>query len=136
MARKRDRSPEELARREKIRELLQLANVGSRVPRGLFLWRISGERILPCGDIAVILPRGQLRQLPLVAIVVVVIEPVIDVAPGVIKRFPESHLVGQFVLHMAVEALLRRVVPAFPRRDMLCLRPRSLTSFMKTALRL
>ena len=29
MARKRDRSPEELARREKIRELLQLANVGS-----------------------------------------------------------------------------------------------------------
>ena len=27
MARKRDRSPEELARREKIRELLQLANV-------------------------------------------------------------------------------------------------------------
>ena len=29
MARKKDRSPEELARREKIRELLQLANVGS-----------------------------------------------------------------------------------------------------------
>ena len=29
MARKRDRSPEEIARREKIRELLQLANVGS-----------------------------------------------------------------------------------------------------------
>ena len=29
MARKRDRSPEELARREKIRELLQLANVSS-----------------------------------------------------------------------------------------------------------
>ena len=29
MARKRDRSPEEQARREKIRELLQLANVGS-----------------------------------------------------------------------------------------------------------
>ena len=29
MARKRDRSPEELARREKIRELLQPANVGS-----------------------------------------------------------------------------------------------------------
>ena len=28
MARKRDRSPEEIARREKIRELLQLANVG------------------------------------------------------------------------------------------------------------
>lgn len=29
MARKKDRSPEEIARREKIRELLQLANVGS-----------------------------------------------------------------------------------------------------------
>jgi len=29
MARKKDRSPEELARRDKIRELLQLANVGS-----------------------------------------------------------------------------------------------------------
>ena len=29
MSRKRDRSPEEIARREKIRELLQLANVGS-----------------------------------------------------------------------------------------------------------
>ena len=29
MARKKDRSPEELVRREKIRELLQLANVGS-----------------------------------------------------------------------------------------------------------
>ena len=29
MARKKDRSPEEMARREKIRELLQLANVGS-----------------------------------------------------------------------------------------------------------
>lgn len=29
MSRKRDRSPEEIARREKIRELLQVANVGS-----------------------------------------------------------------------------------------------------------
>ena len=29
MARKRDRSPEEIARREKIRELLQIANVSS-----------------------------------------------------------------------------------------------------------
>ena len=29
MARKKDRSPEEIARREKIRELLQLANVES-----------------------------------------------------------------------------------------------------------
>ena len=60
----------------------------------------------------VVLSRGQLRQLPLVTVVVVVIEPVVHVAFGIIKRFPTSHFVSQFILHVAVKALLWGVVPA------------------------
>ena len=43
---------------------------------------------------------------------VVVIKPVIDIPFHVFKGVPAFHLVRQFVLHVAVEAFLRSVIPA------------------------
>lgn len=55
---------------------------------------------------------GQLGQIPLIPVVVVVVDPVINGAADIREGGPAWDLMGKRVLHVSKEALLRGVVPA------------------------
>ncbi len=64
------------------------------------------------GQIGIVFIRRQLGQIPLIPVVVVVVDPVVNGAPDIRKGGPAGALTGKLVLHVAEEALLRCVVPA------------------------
>ena len=43
---------------------------------------------------------------------IVVVEPIINIPLDVLEAMPGSHLVGQLILHVPIEALLGCIVPA------------------------
>ena len=68
--------------------------------------------VLTCGDVLVKFVWGQLRQVPLAAVLVVIIHPAVNRGIRVCKGCPTWNLTSQLVLHVSEEALLRSVVPA------------------------
>ena len=83
-----------------------------RAPWNSSLRRVPGERVFSGGYITIKLTGRQLGQLPLVPVMIVVVEPIINIPLGILEAAPGSHLVGQFILHVPIEAFLRRIVPA------------------------
>ena len=55
---------------------------------------------------------GKLGQIPLVTVVVVVIDPIVNGTADVLEGGPERDLGSKLVLQMAEEAFLRGIVPA------------------------
>lgn len=50
----------------------------------------------------------------MITLVIIIIHPIIDDALNIIKGFPLSSLIVQFVFHMAEETFLRSVIPTIP----------------------
>ena len=63
-------------------------------------------------EISIILARGQFEKIPLPAVMVVVVYPVVNLGFHIFKRSVICNDPGDFVLHMPEETFLRCVVPA------------------------
>ena len=68
--------------------------------------------VLTCGDVLVKFVWGQLRQVPLAAVLVVIIHPAVNGCLRIRKGCPTGDLTGQLVFHVPEKALLGCVVPA------------------------
>ena len=68
--------------------------------------------VLTCGDVIVKFIGRQLRQVPLAAVLVVVIHPAVNGRFRIRKGCPTGDLAGQLVLPVPDKALLGCVVPA------------------------
>ena len=79
----------------------------------LFVFRIIyRKRVYSCLQILVILLWRQLQQIPLIAVIVVVVNPVIDLCANILEGDTSGNFFADFVLHVSEEAFLWRVVPA------------------------
>lgn len=65
-----------------------------------------------CGQIDIVFVERQLCQFPLISVIVVVVDPVINGAPDVRKGGTAGNLMGKLIFHKAEEALLGRIVSA------------------------
>ena len=70
------------------------------------------QRVYASLTVTVILPRGELFQIPLVAIIVVVIHPVGNNSLNLLVGVTLGDQGSNLILHMTEEALLWRVIPA------------------------
>ena len=70
------------------------------------------QRVDAGKEILVVFPGGQLQEVPLSTVVVVVVHPVIDAGKNVLKGEALGDKTGDLVLHVAEEAFLWGVIPA------------------------
>ena len=77
------------------------------VPSGAKLKRVNAG----C-QVAVILPWRQLQQVPLVAVVVVIVHLVVDNFLDAPKGAAAGHSIPDFIFHVSEETFLGRIVPA------------------------
>ncbi len=63
-------------------------------------------------QIGIVFIGRQLGQIPLISVVVVIVDPVVNGAADIRKGSPAGGFTPKFVLHVAKEALLGCVVPA------------------------
>ena len=73
---------------------------------------IYWKRVDACLEVCVVLAWGKLEEIPLTAVVVVVIHPVIDLGYDLTKGFEPMNDFFDVILHVSVEALLWCVIPA------------------------
>ena len=72
---------------------------------------IYRKRIDSCLQILVILLWRQLQKIPLIAVIVVIVNPVINFCDNILEDDTSSNCFADFVLHMSEEAFLGSVVP-------------------------
>ena len=85
--------------------------VWGRAPVLLSFRIIYRKRIDSCLQILVILLWRQLQKIPLIAVIVVIVNPVINFCDNILEDDTSSNCFADFVLHMSEEAFLGSVVP-------------------------
>ena len=104
--------------------MLNALNLGvwGRAPGGFLL--VDGQRVYPGLGILIEFFGSQLPKLPLTAIIVIIIHPVINQSYDFFICFTGINQIGDFVFHMTEKALLWGIIPAVAaaghRLDKLC----------------